>query len=175
MREAASALSFSANGKYKFRFMAGSVDEVDEGTWRIKNSKIRLNSTRSSLAPSFAFVRSNVDAVPGIKISFVGPDARNVAKVADVRIVVNGVTDFANKIGNGSRETFNAWPPVERISLSFVGMLRSYSVFEYRPTDPTHNHFVFRSTLGNFGAVRFKELTLTVDGDVLVFDGDDFA
>lgn len=168
--ETGSALWLTADGRYKFVLIVGSVDELDEGHWRIEGSEIVLNTTHPDVPPSFVFVRSGVDSPTGVKVSFEGNDAPKVAGLADVRVESNGRSVSANGIVDGSaRQSRQAAPPIEKVRLSFIGAFRRYPTYEYRPTDPTHNHFVFRATLGNYGLVRFQELRLAFDhGDIVM-------
>src|SRR3990167_3029746 len=43
--ETGSALQLTANGRYKFMLVVGSVDELDEGHWRIDGTELVLNTT----------------------------------------------------------------------------------------------------------------------------------
>lgn len=172
--ETASSLRLNADGTYKYGFMFGSVDEFDEGNWRIENGEVLLNSTVSDIAPSFVFVRSSVESRPGARVLFEGPDAQKVAALVEIRFDANGRSTRAASVGMNSFESHNTVPPIDKISISFMGVLRSYPVQEHRPGDPSHNQFIFRSNLGNFGFVRFKELRLKVDANDLIMNAPGF-
>src|SRR5687768_2957170 len=62
--ETASALRLTPDGKYRFALSLGSVDEYDEGSWRIDGSDVILRSTVADDAPGFSFVRSGRDSQP---------------------------------------------------------------------------------------------------------------
>jgi len=165
--ETASGLRLSSDGSYRFFLMVGSVDELDQGRWHIENSNVVLESSVTSQAPTFTFLRSSKEPGAAAKVSFEGPDAQKVAALAQVDFTVNGLTVPARRMRFTSVEANSFDVPINKVSLFYLGAMRSYPVVEHRPQDPSHNHFVFAAALGNYGSVRFDKLRLAIDGDSL--------
>jgi hypothetical protein len=163
--ETASGLRLSPDGTYRFFLMAGSVDEVDQGNWRIENSHVVLQSTAVRQAPTFTFLRSSKEPGSPARVTFEGPDAQKVVALAHVAFIVNGLSVAAHKRRATSLEADSFDVPISKVSLSYLGIMRHYPVVEYRPKDQDHNHFVFGAVFGNHGFVRFDKLRLTIDGD----------
>lgn len=165
--ETGSGLRLSSDGTYRFFLMAGSVDEIDQGRWRIENSNVVLESTATPQAPTFTFLRSSKEPGAAAKVTFEGPDAQKVAALVQVDFTVNGLSVPARRTRSGNVEAESFDVPISQVSLSYLGLMRRYPVTEHRPKDPSHNHFVFTATLGNYGFVRFDKLSLAIDGDNL--------
>ncbi len=165
--ETASGLRLSNDGTYRFFLMIGSVDEVDQGNWRIENSRVVLQSTAAPQAPTFTFLRSSKEPGAAAKVTFEGPDAQKVVTLAQVDFTVNGLSVAAHKMRATSLEANSFDVPISKVSLSYLGVMRTYPVVEYRPKDQNHNHFVFGATFGNYGFVRFDNLSLIIDTESL--------
>jgi hypothetical protein len=165
--ETASGVRLSTDGSYRFFLMVGSVDEVDQGLWRIENAGVVLESTATPQAPTFNFLRSSKEPGAAAKVSFEGPDAQKVAALAQVDFTVNGLSVPARRTRSGNLEADSFDVPISKVSLSYLGAMRNYPVVEHHPKDTSHNHFVFGATLGNYGFVRFDKLNLAIDGDSL--------
>lgn len=165
--ETGSGMRLSSDGTYRFFLIVGSVDEFDQGRWRIENSNVLLESTATPQAPTFTFLRSNKEPGAAAKVTFEGPDAQKVAALAQVDFTVNGLSIPARQTRSGNLEADSFDVPVSKVSLSYLGAMRNYPVVEHRPKDSSHNHFVFGATLGNYGFVRFDKLSLAIDGDSL--------
>jgi hypothetical protein len=165
--ETASGLRLSPDGSYRFFLMVGSVDEIDQGRWRVENSNVVLQSNATPQSPTFTFLRSSKEAEAPAKVSFEGPDAQKAAALAQVEFSVNGLSVSARKLRSASLEADSFDVPISKVSLSYLGAMRSYPVVEHHPKDPGHNHFVFNAVLGNYGFVRFDKLGLAIDGDTL--------
>jgi hypothetical protein len=166
-QESASGLRLSTDGSYRFFLMVGSVDEIDQGRWRIENANVVLESTATPQAPTFTFLRSSKEPGAAAKVSFEGPDAQKAAALAQVDFTVNGLSVPARRTRSGNLEADSFDMPISKVSLSYLGAMRNYPVVEHSPKDSSHNHFVFGATLGNYSFVRFDKLSLAIDGDSL--------
>jgi len=165
--ETASALRLSVDGTYKFFLSYGSVDEMDEGKWHVDGSSVVLKSTMPADDPQFVFLRSGKDEAPGVRVLFEGKSSTLATFYTQVFLLANGQLHSANEAYETYKKSGSARAPIQKISLSLIGALRIYGVFEFKPVDPTHNYFVFRLDAGNFGYVRFNGTRMRMgDGEL---------
>jgi hypothetical protein len=165
--ETASGLRLGPDGTYEFFLSYGSVDEADKGKWHVEGPSVVLKSTMSDVDPQYVFLRSGKEDFPGVRVSFEGEGANAVAFYTQVVIHSNGRRFMANEGYENYKQSGSAIAPITKISLSLIGALRQYQVFDFRPADPSHNHFVFRLNVGNYGYVRFDGARLRVgDGEL---------
>jgi hypothetical protein len=165
--ETASGLRLGPDGTYEFFLSYGSVDEADKGKWHVEGSSVVLKSTMSDVDPQYVFLRSGKEGFPGVRVSFEGEGANAVAFYTQVVIHSNGRRFMANEGYENYKQSGSAVAPITKISLSLMGAIRQYQVFDFRPADPSHNHFVFRLNVGNYGYVRFDGVRMRIgDGEL---------
>jgi len=166
--ETASGFRLVSNGTYRFFLSYGSVDEADSGTWQLKDNAIILHSTAAADDPGIEFVRSFKDDFDGVQILFEGEGAV-LATAATTIVLQAGSREFHANEGSGHiRRSRSAHSPISGISITFIGAMRSYRQFAFEPQNPTHNNFVFRVTIGNYGSVRFNGARLQVGDNELL-------
>lgn len=169
VREVGSGIRLSADGTYRFVFMVGSVDEIDEGRWSLESSSVALKSTASTTEPDIVFVRSEKGDFPGVRVAFEGENSAKASSQTHVALHSNDRRFVANEGFKGYKQSRIAAPPVQKITISYIGALRNYREFGFETTDPTHNYFVFKSSFGNLGFVRLNDAQLRVGSDELIF------
>lgn len=166
--ETASGFRLSNDGTYKFFLMYGSVDEYDVGKWEIEGGSVVLHSTASSADPEIRLVRSSRVSFPGAIVSFEGDNSRMALFSTDVVLHSNGKSVRSNAIHENHRQWKEVAAPIQKISVSLLGALRTYRTFEFEPRSRDHNNFVFLATHGNYGFVRFDGTQLVIGQDELI-------
>ena len=169
IREVGSGIRLNVDGTYRFVFMVGSVDEIDEGRWNIEGSSVAMRSTAPTTKPDIAFVRSEKGAFLGVRVAFEGENADKASRQTHVALYSNDRRFVANEGFKDYKQSRIAAPPIQKITISYIGALRKYREFSFETTDPTHNYFVFKSNLGNLGYVRLDNAQLRVGSDELLF------
>jgi len=173
--ETGSGLLLSEDGTYKFYLAYGCLDEFDNGKWHIENSSVILKSSTDRIDPQFTFVSSSQEKFDGVRISFEGKDSKLAAYLThktlysnDRKVSVNSnnrtVSDSVIKEGVKGHyvHSQDAVVPIQKISLSFFGVLRVYPEYDYDPIDSNHNNFVFKANKGNYGTVCFDNVKLKI-------------
>jgi hypothetical protein len=166
--ETASGFRLGNDGTYQFFLVYGSMDEYDVGRWEIQGGSIVLHSTASGADPEIRLVRSGREPVPGAVVSFEGDSSRMVLFAADVVLHANGKSVRSNAIHENHRQWKDVAAPIQKITVSLPGVLRTYRTFEFEPRARDHNSFVFLATLGNYGFVRFDGAQLEIGRDELI-------
>jgi hypothetical protein len=166
--ETASGFRLSNDGTYKFFLMYGSVDEYDVGKWEIEGGSVVLHSTAPGADPEIRLVRSSRDPVPGAIVSFEGDNSLMALFSTNVVLYSNGKSARSNSIHENHRYWQDVAAPIQKISISLLGALRTYRTFEFEPRSRDHNNFVFLATLGNYGFVRFDGTQLVIGQDELI-------
>ncbi|WP_217424986.1 hypothetical protein, partial [Magnetospirillum sp. LM-5] len=149
-QDAASAISLRPDGRYKLFMMMGTVDEIDEGRWRVVGSEVRLGSTTPVRDPQYALVKSDKIDFPGVVVEFEGAGGK-APYYTSVNLHTSTAVIRANEGGHNYMRSRQASAPIEKISLQPIGVLRRYLTSEFPVTDPSHNHFVFHAEIGNYG------------------------
>lgn len=166
--ETASGFRLSNDGTYKFFLIYGSVDEYDVGKWEIEGGSVVLHSTASSADPEIRLVRSSRVSFPGAIVSFEGDNSLMALFSTDVVLHSNGKSVRSNAIHENHRQWKDVAAPIQKISVSLLGALRTYRTFEFEPRSRSHNNFVFQAILGNYGFVRFNGTQLVIGRDELI-------
>lgn len=161
-RDVASGFLLEPDGRYEFFLMVGSVDEIDRGRWRIDKDHVVLTTDVPSDPPSLVFVRSSRVAEPGMHLVFEGDKGRLMAQIADARILKDSMQRGFNHRDGSTLHRVDVQPPFDRLVIYLLGGFRKYPVVEHRPTDPGHNHFVFRAHVGDYAHVRFDKTRLSI-------------
>lgn len=165
--ETASGFRLSKDGTYRFFLIYGSVDEADTGTWQLSDNGVILHSTAPDNDPAIEFVRSFKDDFEGVRISFEGDGAALATVATTVVLRADGREFHANEVSARFRQSRSAYPPIQIISISFIGAMRVYRPFEFKPGNSEHNNYVFRATVGNYGSVRFNGTRMQVGDNEL--------
>lgn len=160
--ETGSGLLLSENGTYKFYIAYGCLDELDSGQWHIEDSSVILKSSTARKDPQFTFIRSSQEKFDSVRISFKGEHSRLATYLTTNILYSNSHTFNANEIHDSYAHSRNAVAPIQKVSLSFMGILRVYPEYDYEPINPNNNHFVFEASKGNYGNVCFDSVKLKI-------------
>lgn len=168
--ETASAIRLSSDGKYKYFTMIGSLDEMDDGSWKLDGDRVMFTSNGPSNPPSLSFVTSTRTAINGIQVLLEGVDAELAANSMFAQVhAVGKVPDILRPDGSVLASQEN--PPYEKLSFYFPAALRQGDLIVYVPADSRNNSFTFRVDLGNYGRSLFTGLKIEADGDRLIIRG----
>lgn len=112
--------------------------------------------------PSLVFVRSSRVAEPGMHLMFEGEKGRQMARIAQARILKDSMQQYFNYRDGATVHRVDVEPPFDRLVIYLPGFFRKYPVVEHRPRDPAHNHFVFKAHVSDYAHVRFDKTRLSV-------------
>lgn len=169
MREAAGGIELTSDGRFKYGFTYGALDEYGEGKWRQDSGRLLLSTDPPYVDPEFVPASaSKTDEVP-FRVLVNGPDGNPMSWPVDTLLefadgtVVEGYTQRYGYIV----ELDAARPPVSlRLGLRMFGLISP----PFKLDVARANDLVFTLQPHSLGQPRFIEQPVEVEGDRLVVD-----
>lgn len=167
VREVGSCIRLSAGGKFEYFLAYGAYDENSEGTWRLENGEVIVDSLAYDKRPTFAFKRMQRGETDAFDVVVENTRGRRLTYI-DVSVSCDGRTQRAGVTGAEGYKIDCATAPIEvSLGLGMYGVApQAINVADRAGADKV---YVFEFDPGDLGRKKFiaHRLTLRTD-DVLV-------
>ena len=169
VREAAGGLELQADGRFRYAFTYGALDEHAEGSWRQDGNRVLLTTDPTPRPPEWSLVGAEPGDPKVLALILEGPNGEAIPNI-EVRV---GMSDGSVETGQTMREWLEAdLDGVRRpVSVSF-----HVAVFEVTspgfPIDVAKNRrYRFRLDPRDLGVRDFRDWPLEMKGDLLAPPG----
>ncbi|MFN3371750.1 MAG: hypothetical protein ACK4Z0_09520 [Sphingomonadaceae bacterium] len=164
MREAAGGLELTADGRFRWAFTMGALDEMAEGRWRREGNRLLLTTEPAPRPPRFEPAGQEAGE-PGV-LALMLEDTRG-RPIANIGVEV--------RMDDGSVEqgqTLGEWLEADLDGRRPVSVRFTIPVFEVESADlpldvPRAHRYRFRLDPGDLGVRDFRDWPLTIEGDLL--------
>ena len=167
VREVGSCIRLSTGGKFEYFLAYGAYDENSEGTWRLENGEVIVDSLAFDKRPTFAFKRTQRGETDAFDVVVENTRGRRLTYI-DVSVSCDGRTRRAGVTGAEGYKIDCANAPTEvSLGLGMYGVApQAINVADRAGADKV---YVFEFDPGDLGRKKFVEhrLRLRTD-DVLV-------
>ncbi len=154
VREVGSCVRLSADGQFEYFLAYGAYDENSEGTWRLENGEIIVDSLAYDRRPTFAFKRLQRSDTGAFDV-VVENKAGRALSLIDVRVTCDGRTIRAGVTGaDGYKVDCASAPTAVSLGLQMYGLAHQtidvsgragvdkVYVFEFDPGDLARKKFL---------------------------------
>lgn len=161
--EVGSCIRFSTDGRFEYFLAYGAYDENSEGTWRIANGALVLDSPAYDRRPTFAFKRLQASRDRAFAVIVENGAGRGMAGI-DVAVTCDGRTREAGYTQEyGLSLECGAAPSAILLSVRMYNLApQNIDVAGRQGSGRT---FVFSFDPGDLGRKRFVGLTVRRDGN----------
>ncbi len=166
VREVGSCVRLSAGGKFEYFLAYGAYDENSEGTWRMENDEIVVDSLAYDQRPTFAFKRMQRGATDGFDVIVENQSGRSLTLI-DVSVTCDGRTRRAGATGAEGYKMDCATAPTEvSLGLGMYGVApQAINVADRAGADKV---YVFEFDPGDLGRKKFVAHKLRLKTDDVV-------
>src|SRR5262245_38298113 len=159
--EVGSCLKLTRDGKFEYFLAYGAYDEDSEGTWRIEDGQVVLDSPAYDRQAAFAFKRTQQGEGDGFDIMVESKGGRAMRGI-DVSVVCDGRTSRVGVTGAaGFKVDCRDAPTHVLLGLRMYGV--ASQTVDVSAQAGTEKAYVFEFDTGDLGRKRFTGERLAID------------
>lgn len=164
VREAAGGLELGADGRFRYGFTYGALDEQAEGRWRLEGNRVLLTTEPTPRAPDWSLVLAEAGAPKLFALILEGPEGRPIPNIEVEVRMQDGSVERA--------QTRSEWLEAELDGREPVAVTFRIPVFDVGsqsfPIDVAKaRKYRFRLDPRDLGVRDFRDWPLDVKGDLL--------
>jgi hypothetical protein len=164
VREAAGGLELGADGRFRYGFTYGALDEQAEGRWRLEGKRVLLTTDPAPRAPDWSLVAAEAGDPKLFALVLEGTDGRPIPNIEVEVRMQDGSVEQA--------QTRSEWLEAELEGRKPVAVTFRIPVFDVgSPSFPIDvakaRKYRFRLDPRDLGVRDFRDWPLEVKGDLL--------
>ncbi|MBB4630923.1 hypothetical protein [Sphingosinicella soli] len=167
VREAASGLELTADGRFRYGLTYGALDEAGEGRWVRNGNRILLTTEPEWKPPEFVPVSAARNPEMPLRVQVTAPDGTPMGWPVDVVLMLADGTEM-----DGYTQSYGYIPNLPE-GTQVTALRLGLGVFDFVsapfPVDLARaNDLSFRLVPNSLGQPPFKDQPLVIEGDDLV-------